>query len=259
MSFPDLVPADYYTDIREAEDDHWWHRGMREIGASLLGDRLDRADALLDVGCGTGGFLRWANERGSPGQLVGVDISPEAIELARRRLPEAQLQVAPIWAMPLESHGFDLVVINDVLQHIPTARISESLAEVRRVMREVGELLIRTNGARRCRDDGDWRLYDADALRSELERAGFRVQRVTHANLIGSLWAQTRGGAPRAPNPGRHGIPARASGRGDAVKYRLLRAEAAYLRRSQLPIPYGHTLFALAAPASRQPGPEPER
>ena len=44
---------------------------------------------MLDAGCGTGGFLRWLLDRGSFAAAAGVDIGSAAIELARRRVPEA--------------------------------------------------------------------------------------------------------------------------------------------------------------------------
>ena len=54
-------PPEYFTALAAVEDDHWWHRGMRAIAAALLGERRG---ALLDAGCGTGGFLAWALRSG---------------------------------------------------------------------------------------------------------------------------------------------------------------------------------------------------
>src|SRR5262249_10214935 len=59
------VPSDYYDRIAEVERDHWWYRGTREIAGALLGRRLVSGGRLLDAGCGTGGFLRWALDEGS--------------------------------------------------------------------------------------------------------------------------------------------------------------------------------------------------
>jgi ubiquinone/menaquinone biosynthesis C-methylase UbiE len=242
------VPADYYRRINEVEGEHWWHRGMRAISGVLLEDRLRRGGRLLDVGCGTGGFLRWALEQGSFEQLSGADISPEAIELAGAKVPEADVRVAPIWDLPFEPGSFDLIVLNDVLQHVPEAHLRRALREVRRMLRDDGELLIRTNGSRRAHSEGDWRVYDRASLRSTLELGGFRCRRLTYANLAGSLWAAARGAGPRAPSAQRHGIPSLGSARGNSLMYPSLRIEASYLRHSPLGIPYGHTLFALATP-----------
>src|SRR2546425_868787 len=97
------VPADYYQRIYAAEERHWWHLGMREITRSLLGDRLTRPGSrLLDAGCGTGGFLRWALDSGSFAFAAGVDLGSAAIELARERVPDAELTVAALTALPFD-------------------------------------------------------------------------------------------------------------------------------------------------------------
>lgn len=243
------IPTDYHHRIYEIEESHWWHRGMRAISGALLQARLGRGGRILDAGCGSGGFLRWALERGPFEQVAGVDISRQAIELAAIRVPEAELQAAPVWDLPFESGWFDLIALNDVLQHVPDAEVGRSLRELRRVLRREGALLVRTNGSRRARSEGDWRVFDRTGLRSALESAGFRCRRITHANLTGSLWAAARGAGPRPPSREWHGIPSIPSRRANALMYRLLLAEAGYLRQSPFDLPYGHTLFALATPA----------
>jgi SAM-dependent methyltransferase len=232
------VPDDYYRRLAEVEQRHWWMRGMRETAAALLGPRL--RGALLDAGCGTGGFLRFAADRRCCERLAGTDLSPEAVEAARRRVPEAELHVAPLHRLPFEDGSFDVAVLNDVLQHVHEDEVEPGLRELRRVLR--GPLLVRTNGA--CHGDShrpDWRLYDARSLARDLERGGFRVERVTHANAIMSL----AGRKPRPPTRGTCGIP-RVPGRvASAVGSSALSLERRWLAAGGS-LPYGHTLFALA-------------
>jgi ubiquinone/menaquinone biosynthesis C-methylase UbiE len=252
------LPDDYYERIFEVEERHWWHRGMRTITAALLGPRLERsAQRILDAGCGTGGFLRWALGTEAFETGAGVDVSPDAIELARRRVPECDLQVAPLSELPFPAASFDVVTMNDVLQHIPEDDVEASLAEVRRVIRPDGVLLVRAGGARRARRERpDWRVYDPSALRATLEPAGFSCDRITYASLIPSLAAAAKGHTPRAPTREHSGIPAPAPGARGRIAYGLLRAEAALIARTRLGLPYGHTLFALALP-KRQAGSSP--
>jgi SAM-dependent methyltransferase len=241
------VPQDYYARIYAVERGHWWHRGMREITAALLGERLTGAGTILDAGCGTGGFLAWAGERAPGARLLGADVSEQAVALARTRVPGAQVALAPLHAMPFENGTADLVACNDVLQHVREPELEASVAELRRVTRPGGALVVRTGGARCARAEReDWRIFDAAALRALLEDCGLRVQRVTYANLVGSAWAQARGGAPRAPTDERHGIPPAVRGRAGDPRFRLLQAEAAWLARRGRTLPFGHTLLALA-------------
>lgn len=243
------LPADYYERLFAVEQEHWWHRGMRTIAASLLGERLTRPGLrLLDAGCGTGGFLHYALATGSPARAEGVDISAEAIELAARRCPDADLSLAPLHELPFDDGSFDLAVTNNVLQHVPEDRVTASLVELRRVLQPSGALLVRTGGALRGRRErDDWRLYDSAGLAGELEAAGLRCERVTYAALVPSLWALARGRAPQAPTRERHGIPPLAKRQPADVGYRLLELEARYLSRPGRRLPYGHTLFAVAS------------
>jgi SAM-dependent methyltransferase len=248
---PEGLPADYYERIYAVEQTHWWHDGMRRISAALLGERLRRPGLhLLDAGCGTGGFLRWALAAATLDRACGADLAPGAIELARIRVPEADLHIAPLKEMPYEAASFDLVVTNDVLQHVPESDVSSSLVELRRMLRPDGALLVRTNGARRWRRErNDWRVYDRGTLGAALAAAGFRCERLTHANLLLSALATLQGRSPRAPDSSRHGIPAPVPRPQAALASLTLRAEARLLRLPRTRLPYGHTLLALAVPA----------
>lgn len=244
------VPADYYDSIVAAEQTHWWYRGMREIADALLGDRLMRPGlSVLDAGCGTGGFLRWILDRADVRVAVGIDVSSAAIAYAETQVPEATFAVAPLSDLPQQSESFDLVVMNDVLQHVPEADLGQSLAELKRLLVADGVLLVRTNGARTMRRERhDWRAYDAPSLERVLVDAGFRVERVTYANFILSLWGEVSRSVPHAPTEERHGIPTKRPGRvRSAIGLMLLRWEALYLRRPTRRLPFGHTLFALAS------------
>ena len=242
------IPEDYYARIAAVERAHCWHRGMREIAAALLGPRLDASGLrVCDAGCGTGGVLRWVLERNPGARPTGADVGAEAVALARVRVPEADLQVAPLAEMPFEDASFDVVLTNDVIQHVPEPHLEASARELRRLLAPGGALLVRTNGGRRLeRAREDWRRYDSRALREWLEEAGLRVERITYANLAGSAWAALRGAEPRAPTEERHGIPAAAGSRPRDPRFLALRAEAAWLAGPGRSLPYGHTLFALA-------------
>ena len=246
------IPVDYYARIHRFEEDHFWYRGMRKITAALLGEALHRPGSrLLDAGCGPGGFLRWAVDHGSFATAAGVDIGADAIVLARERVPEADLRTGELRALPFPDASFDLVVTNDVLQHVPETDVAESLRELRRLLAPDGTLLVHTNGSRRLRRErDDWRAYDRATLVRELETAGFRCRRATYANMLLSLWGSLRGREPHAPSETQDGIPTAApSGFVTAVGGAVLAAEARWLAHPGRSLPFGHTLFAVAEPA----------
>jgi ubiquinone/menaquinone biosynthesis C-methylase UbiE len=249
------VPRDYYERIAAVDEHHWWYRGMLAVEFVLLGKRLAQPDQrLLDAGCGTGGFLRYAAETGSFASLAGVDVGSDAIEITRRRVPSARLEVAPLRELPFEDSAFDLVVMHDVLQHVDEREVLLSLAELRRVLAPDGALLVRTNGSRRLRREReDWRAYDRKALVATLEEGGFECERVTYANMPLSVLAALRGRVPHAPTETRSGVPpVDRSALKRAIGSLLLAAEARWLARPRRSLPYGHNLLAVAVVSGRE-------
>jgi SAM-dependent methyltransferase len=68
---------------------------------------LEPGQDVLDVGCGTGVFLRLAADRGA--NPVGVDASEALVEIARERVPEADVRVGEMQSLPFDDDSFDLV------------------------------------------------------------------------------------------------------------------------------------------------------
>jgi SAM-dependent methyltransferase len=75
--------------------------------AALARVDLRPGDLVLDVGCGVGTFLGLVRARGA--RPVGIDASEALVRLARERLPDADLRVGEMEALPYECDTFDLV------------------------------------------------------------------------------------------------------------------------------------------------------
>ncbi len=244
------VPPDYYARLAQIDATHWWPQGMIAVESALLAPWLERGSlALLDGGCGPGGFLLWAGSSGRFASLAGVDLSPEAIQVARSRVPSADLHVAPLDSLPFGESAFDVVALNDVLQHVDETVMAATLNEVRRVLRPDGALLTRTGGGRRVRRErGDWRAYDEATLRADLRRGGFDVRRTTYANLAFSALAEARGRRPHAPTDEGCGVPEQSGTLASAAGRLTLSLEARLVRVGGR-LPWGHTLLAVAVPS----------
>jgi SAM-dependent methyltransferase/alkylhydroperoxidase family enzyme len=85
-------------------------------------------DRLLDVACGAGLALELAAARGAV--CAGIDASERLLAVARHRLPDADLQVGDMHAMPWDDASFDVVTsFRGIWGTTPDA-----MAEVRRVL-----------------------------------------------------------------------------------------------------------------------------
>jgi SAM-dependent methyltransferase len=68
---------------------------------------LEREQRVLDIGCGVGTFLRMVADRGA--RPFGLDASEALLDLARERLPTADLRLGDMEALPYDDDTFDLV------------------------------------------------------------------------------------------------------------------------------------------------------
>ena len=80
--------------------------------------RLTPADRVLDVACGTGIVARLAAQRiGDNGLVVGVDISPQMLAVARTVAPEIDWREGDVSALPVaDGERFDVVLCQQGLQ-----------------------------------------------------------------------------------------------------------------------------------------------
>jgi SAM-dependent methyltransferase len=77
-----------------------YEEAIRRVGVTA-GQRV------LDIGCGTGVFLRLVAERGA--LPFGVDASEALLEIARERVPDADLRAGEMEQLPYDDDRFDLV------------------------------------------------------------------------------------------------------------------------------------------------------
>ena len=126
------------SELRRAYDARFCEQGLRDSDAFYrwVLDVLDlpAESSLLDVACGEGHLLRFAEQRGL--DCHGVDISPEAIRVAGRELKRTNLLVANGEELPLPSERFDAVISLGSLEHYLSP--ARGAREIRRVMKPDG-------------------------------------------------------------------------------------------------------------------------
>jgi ubiquinone/menaquinone biosynthesis C-methylase UbiE len=95
---------------------------------------------VLEVGCGSGyGAQLLATLK--PRSYVGFDFMPEQVDLARKRMPEAEFYVQDATAMKdISTASKDTVVVFGVLHHIP--KWKAAVNEIARILRPGGEVYL---------------------------------------------------------------------------------------------------------------------
>jgi SAM-dependent methyltransferase len=119
---------------------------------------------LLDVGCGTGKSFLAMRDRGW--EVVGCDLSPAMIEVARQKAPGVQLEVVDARQLPALG-AFDLVwSLNDTLNNLlEVQHLREVLEAMKANLAPGGVVLFDLNTESLCRA-----LASEDETRSAGER-----------------------------------------------------------------------------------------
>jgi SAM-dependent methyltransferase len=179
-----VKPAEYRR-MFEAEERQWWYAGQRAIALALfepwVGDRRLR---LLDAGCGTGYNLLALARFGT---TLGVDLSADAVAFCRERGVRALR--GSVLRLPFADAAFDAVTSFDVIYHDWVQDEREALAEMARVLRPGGALLVRVPALELLRGAHDAevltrRRYTLGELRALVESAGLRVRGASYANAL---------------------------------------------------------------------------
>jgi SAM-dependent methyltransferase len=95
---------------------------------------------FLDVGCGTG---RWVRRYGELGfRATGLDVTPGMLKTARQRGTAGELVAGEAYRLPFADGAFDFVSDITVVQHIPSELQLAAVGEMMRVLKPEGHLLL---------------------------------------------------------------------------------------------------------------------
>jgi SAM-dependent methyltransferase len=158
---------------------------------------------LLDVSCGAGSLLAAAEDIGV--HAVGVDLSDEAVRLAKRVAPKARVAVGAGEALALANGTFDYVSCLGSLEHF--LDMGQGLEEMKRVAKPharfcimvpnedfIGWKVLGHQGT--AQQDINENLQSLDAWRILFAQHGLQVLRVVPDRWHAARWRMRRGGSP---------------------------------------------------------------
>jgi SAM-dependent methyltransferase len=191
---PGQEPA-YFETLAAWAGRHWWHRARRDLAAEAIRRAARDLEVVVDAGCGAGGMLPVLAGLGAR-LVVGVDVSPDALAVARRELAGREpsgrgpvLVRAEAERLPLADGSCSAIVSMDVLEHLDDD--AWALARYARALRPGGVLVLQVPAYRWLWSDHDRRVghrrrYTARALVWLVRDAGLEVVRASyyHAWLL---------------------------------------------------------------------------
>lgn len=161
-----------------------WGRAVtadpREQMLSAFMSRLTDGARVLDLGCGAG--VPSTRDLARRFRVVGVDISPVQLELARRNVPSAEFVQGDITEVEFADSTFDGVAALYAISHVPRKEHQKLFTHIFRWL-VPGGLFLATLGAADAPDwTGEWlgeqmffSSHDADVNRGLLKTAGFEL------------------------------------------------------------------------------------
>lgn len=149
---------------------------------------------VLDIACGGGFMLRDLSNYAE--ELYGLDISDNALRIARQKLPDAKLFSGSAEELPFEDSFFDLVTCLGSLEHF--LHPEKALEEAKRVLKSRGTFLVMVpnivwwkdilavlkTGTRVQRNQANEIFCSLGEWQEMIETAGFKVEETVKYNGI---------------------------------------------------------------------------
>lgn len=214
--------ANVYDRVRESYD-RVAKRYAEEIGGELAAKPLDRAllrcvvdlvadveessgsGSVADLGCGPGHIAAYLATLGVP--MIGIDISPAMIDVAKERCPEVRFRVGSLLALPATDGELAGAIAFYSIIHLRSEDRPAAYAEMARVIKPGGWLLLAfhvnptggSSGEIMHADewwgeqvDLDFFYLDPAGVIEELTAAGFAVTARTDREPVPSVEHQSR-------------------------------------------------------------------
>ena len=176
-----------YTQIYQIEKTHWWYVARREIIFDWVIQTLANYQNpfLLDVGCGTGFNIEYAQTGGFP-FVVGLDLSKEALVFCQMR-NLSDLICGNAITIPFVDKAFDVILALDLLEHLEND--VQAIYEFSRVLKPGGKLFLFVPAHKFLWGLQDvvshhFRRYTAQEIKNKVLQSDLEIIKLTYVNTL---------------------------------------------------------------------------
>lgn len=170
----------------------FWSKKLKESGEfpmskdrtkTVFNNLQNSRGKLLEIGFGRGELLQKLQSNKNI-SLFGIDISTFSVNSVRKKVM-GLFKKSETTKIPFKSSFFDIVVMLEVLEHIPISKNQIALKEIHRVLKKGGVLVVSVplnEGLENMISKGKnpnahLRIYTPPLIKAELKLAGFRINK----------------------------------------------------------------------------------
>lgn len=178
----DAVAEDYAEHFRDELHKKPFDRKMLD----WLAEKVEELGVICDMGCGPGQVARYLYDIGA--KVCGIDLSPVMVEQARRLNPEITFRQADMLALAdVADNSYGGIAAFYSIIHVRRPALNQALAELKRVLRPGGALLLTFHIGQEIihRDDWwdkdvslDFLFFETEEMKDHLKAVGFELQEV---------------------------------------------------------------------------------
>ena len=150
---------------------------------------LKEKDSVLDIGCGPGNISRYLLEKHPNLQLLGIDLSPNMIELAERNNPSANFQVLDCRNIEVLSENFDVIICGFCLPYLSQKEVKSLIRKISALLKPFGLFYLSTMESQKYQrqwigpSEGENEklltyFHDCDYLQELLRENGFTTKMI---------------------------------------------------------------------------------
>jgi SAM-dependent methyltransferase len=202
----DQVAEAYARQFRDELDHKPFDRKMLD----WLVEKVGQLGSICDLGCGPGQVARYLRDRGA--DVCGIDLSPEMVRQAALLHSEINFTQGDLLRLDrVSAESFGGVAAFYSVIHIPRPAVVAALAEIRRVLRSNGVLLLTHHiGSEIVHRDEflgkevsmDFIFFETEEMKNYLVRAGFILEEVIERDPYPEVEYQSRRAYIFARTPG---------------------------------------------------------
>lgn len=178
----DRVAEDYAGHFQDELDNKPFDRKLLD----WLAEKVVTLGTICDMGCGPGQIARYLSDHGA--EACGIDLSPEMVKQAQTLNPGISFQQGDMLSLTgISDNSFGGIAAFYSIIHIPRPSLNQALAELKRVLRPGGILLLTFHIGQETVHMDEWwgkevsldfNFFETSEMKENLKTAGFELEEV---------------------------------------------------------------------------------